>query len=537
MARIRRGDRELTDRDGILASGAGQLGEYARTQPDTVALIDDRPDGTFHQVTYRELNDQVNRIAWSLRRLGLAGRQVAWMGRNSIEVIAFIQAAAKNRCGLVPLNHRMRPDEIVSLLDFGRTEFAWVDAEFAHLLEGVSDRTPVRTVVVFDGPPQSGQMTDKDFLVGSSSEEPPALDSDIVATNMGGFTSGTTGKPKRIVRAPGSSVGVEMHHLDRVWGAEPHVFITSGSISSGASGGYYTLAMKRGDTVVLQRKFDAEDWMRLVDRYRVTVAYLSPTVARQICALPDEIKRRYDLSSIRTVFAGAAKWTYALKLAYRETFPEGTLWEIYGSSELGSNTVMPPDGHWGRPESCGRPIEGIDVVLRDEDDQFITKPYERGVLYVRSEFTDGFAGYEGDPEATAATVWGDYRTVGDIAYFDDDGYYYICDRAKDMIVTGGINVFPQEVEAVLDSCPGVLECAVFGTPDDTWGESVHAVVVSVNGSDLEPEAIISFCREHLASHKVPRTIEFLDELPHNLSGKVLKRELRAKYWEGTGRLI
>lgn len=527
----------MTQREGILASSGGQLQEYALNQPEKVALIDDRPDGTFRQVTYRELNDQVNRIAWSLRRLGLAGRQVAWMGRNSIEVIAFIQAAAKNRCGIVPLNHRMRPEEIVSLLDFAKAEFVWVDAEFAPLLARATDETPASTVVVFDGPPQPGQMADKEFLAGSSSEEPPALSPDIMATSMGGFTSGTTGKPKRIVRAPGSSVGVEMHHLDRVWGADPHVFITSGSISSGASGGYYTLAMKRGDTVVLQRKFDAEDWMRLVDRHRVTVAYLSPTVARQIFAVAPEVKRRYDLSSIRTVFAGAAKWTYALKLAYRDTFPEGTLWEIYGSSELGSNTVMHPDGHWGRPESCGRPIEGVEIVLRGEDDRIITAPHERGVLYVRSEFTDGFAGYEGDAEATAATRWGDYRTVGDIAYFDEEGYFYICDRAKDMIVSGGINVFPQEVEAVLDSYPGVLECAVFGIPDDTWGESVHAVVVPRAGVQLDADSIVSFCREHLASHKVPRSVEFVDELPHNLSGKVLKRQLRAKYWEGTGRLV
>jgi fatty-acyl-CoA synthase/long-chain acyl-CoA synthetase len=264
---------------------------------------------------------------------------------------------------------------------------------------------------------------------------------------------------------------------------------------------------------------------------------MSPAVCRQICALPDEVKSRYDLSTIRAVYAGAAKWTYAVKLMYRETFPENTLWEIYGSTELASNTVMSPDDHWGRPESCGKPVVGVEIVLRGEDDEIVTTPHQRGVLYVKSDYAAGFLGYENEPEATAAALWGEYRTVGDVAYFDDEGFFYICDRTKDMIVSGGVNLFPQEIEAVIDSHPDVLECAVFGVPDEVWGESVHAVVVVRPGRHLDDVAISSYCRQHLSSEKVPKSVSFMDELPHTLSGKVLKRQLREKFWADSGRLI
>jgi fatty-acyl-CoA synthase/long-chain acyl-CoA synthetase len=166
----------------------------------------------------------------------------------------------------------------------------------------------------------------------------------------------------------------------------------------------------------------------------------------------------------------------------------------------------------------------------------VVRPNERGVLYVKSPYLL-FDGYEGDPKATEAARWGDYWTVGDIAYFDEDGFYYICDRAKDMIVSGGINIYPAEVEAVIDSFPGVLECAVFGIPDERWGERVHALLVPREDAVVDPDEVIAYCREHLASYKVPRQAELVSDLPHSLAGKILKRQLRDRYWEGAGRLV
>jgi len=514
------------------------LAHYAQTQPDKTALIDDRVGQPVRTMTYGELNTYANRIANALLRAGIKpGEHVGWIGRNSIEVVAFIAAAGKAACFPIPLNHRVLRSEAATLLSAYGVVFLWADAELAATFDGIEADTAVRQVVVFGGDPPPGRRSADDFLDGVGDEQPPSP-VDRTLSSMGGFTSGTTGKPKRILRDPTKgTLQKEREHIDRIWTHDPQVFITSGAISSGASGGYYGIALSHGDTIVLQAKFDAEDWMRLVDKYKVSVAYLSPAVCRQICALPDDVKAKYDLSSIHAVYAGAAKWTYAVKLMYRETFPENTLWEIYGSTELASNTVMRPEDHWGRPESCGKPVVGVEIVLRGPDDQIITTPYERGVLYVKSDYTEGFLGYENEPEATAAAVWGEYRTVGDVAYFDDEGFFYICDRTKDMIVSGGVNLFPQEIEAVIDSHPDVLECAVFGIPDEKWGEAVHAVVVARPGHQLDAADVREYCRQHLSSEKVPKTVEFLDELPHTLSGKVLKRQLRDKFWAESGRLI
>jgi len=511
---------------------------WARVQPNKPALVDER-DGYVRVMTYRELDELSNRIANALRRGGsLPHKRVGVMGRNSIELVALIQGAAKAGCGIVALNHRMQRTDAVDLLDFAEARLLFVEAESAPLFGEIMQDSGVRSLVVFGGAARPGQLTLDEFLCGADgTQPPPPMERRGDEPVMAGFTSGTTGKPKRVMRDSKAGPSTETAHLTRLWGEDEHVFITSGSILSGAAGGYYSIALTRGDTVILQRKFDPADWLRLVENHKVTVAYFAPTNARQICGLPDEIKRRYDISSIRTVFAGAAKWSYALKVAYRDTFPGNSLWEVYGSTELGSNTVMEPQEHWAKPESCGRPISGVEIILLDEACGRVTRPHERGVVWVKSDFATGFLGYDGDPAATASAVSGDYRSVGDIGYFDEDGFFYICDRQKDMVVTGGVNVYPAEVEAVIDSYPEVLECAVFGVPDDMWGERVHAVVVQGAGASLEADEIIAYCRQHLASHKVPRGIDFADALPHTSSGKILKREIRDQYWAGAGRLI
>jgi acyl-CoA synthetase (AMP-forming)/AMP-acid ligase II len=530
------GDMTTVVRD-VVGDSAGRIKLWAELTPDHPAIIDDRGDGSpIRTVSYAELDRLVNRIANALHNADIKqGERVAWMGRNSVEVIAFINAAMRAGVSTVALNHRMRSGDAYGLLNFANASLLWVEADAAGQFGEITSETPVRTVVVYDGEPSEGQLSAEKVLAAEPDTPPPTVR--FTPLGDGGFTSGTTGKPKRVMRDSAWGREPEGTHLTRVWGPDPHVFITSGSISSGSAGGYYAIALSRGDTIVLQRRFDAEDWMRLVDKYRVSFAYLAPTLARRVCALRDEVKQKYDISSIRGVLAGASKWSYALKLEYRNTFPDHTMWEVYGSTELASNTVIEPDDHWGRPESCGRAIDGVEIQLRAGDGSIVEKPSERGVVWVRSEFAQGFLGYDGDPDATAAAVDGEWRSVGDVAYFDEDGYYYICDRVKDMIVSGGVNVYPAEVEAVIDSFPGVHENAVFGIPDDTWDERVHAVVVPKPGAVLDADAIISYCRSHLASHKVPRSIDFLDELPHTVSGKVLKREVRNKYWEKADRLI
>jgi acyl-CoA synthetase (AMP-forming)/AMP-acid ligase II len=509
------------------------LAEHATAQPDAVAIIDDRGSGELNSVTYRSLNELANRIANGLMAAGLQpGDRVAWCGRNCVEVLAIDYAAGKAGGCATGLNHRLARPELIDLLNVIHAVVVFVEADFAHLLEDI-DRG--ETVVVFGGPAGPGQVALTEFIRDMGTEPPEISRRDGPPDSIG-LSSGTTGRPKVLVRGTLSPGGPQQRLQDEIWSKGHDVFITSGAISSGASGAFAFVALARGGTVVLQRRFDAEDWLRLVDKFKVTIAYCAPLVIRQVCALPPAVRSRYDVSSIRAVFAGAAKWSYSLKLAYRAYFPEGTLWEIYGSSELGFVTVARPDDHWLKPESCGRPIEGIDVMLIDSEGRAITEPNQQGILYART--SSSFVGYENDPGAFAEASWGDgYFTVWDIAYFDEDGYYYISDRAKDMIVSGGINIYPAEIESVLDRHPGVLEAAVFGTPDESWGEAVHAVVVAKPGVTLQDSELQAYLREQLASHKLPRTFEFVSELPHTLSGKVLKQELRLKYWEGAGRVL
>jgi acyl-CoA synthetase (AMP-forming)/AMP-acid ligase II len=201
---------------------------------------------------------------------------------------------------------------------------------------------------------------------------------------------------------------------------------------------------------------------------------------------------------------------------------------VYGSTELGVDTVLAPGDQRTRPGSCGKAAPGVEIVLIDEDGREVTAPFVPGEVYVRA--ANAFVGYHKAPETSAAARRGDFASVGDIAYRDRDGYYYICDRKSDMIISGGMNIYPAEVEAALERHPGVLEAAVFGVPSEEWGESVHAVVVPRGAGAPDAEALAAFTRRHLAGYKSPRSISFAPELPRTDSGKVLRRVLREGFW-------
>jgi fatty-acyl-CoA synthase/long-chain acyl-CoA synthetase len=206
---------------------------------------------------------------------------------------------------------------------------------------------------------------------------------------------------------------------------------------------------------------------------------------------------------------------------------------VYGSTELGVDTVLEPKDQLRKPGSCGKPAPGVDLCLFDAAGEVTgTGPDHPGELYVRSTLV--FDEYYKRKESYEAARRGDFHTVGDIAYRDDEGYYYICDRKNDMIISGGMNIYPAEIEAVLEQHPDVYEAAVFGIPSEEWGEAVHAAVVPRPGASLSEQDVMSFSREHLASYKTPRSVSFTGELPRTGSGKILKRVLRAPYWAGQG---
>jgi fatty-acyl-CoA synthase/long-chain acyl-CoA synthetase len=287
-----------------------------------------------------------------------------------------------------------------------------------------------------------------------------------------------------------------------------------------------------GQTIIVQRRFDAEDWLRLVDKYRVSSTFSAPAPIRMICALPGEVKDRYDRSCMRVMIANAAPWSYALKQKYVADFPAGSLFEVYGSTELGVDTVLRPEDQLRKPGSCGKPAPGIEIRLLDDDGNEVTGtgPDHPGEVFVRSKSV--FDTYYKNDASYESNSRGDFHTVGDIGYWDDEGYLYICDRKADMIISGGMNIYPAEIEAALERHPEIYDVAVFGIPSEEWGEVVHATVVRSPGSSLAAEEITAFGRENLAGYKVPRSVDFAAELPRTGSGKVLKRQLRAPFWAG-----
>jgi fatty-acyl-CoA synthase/long-chain acyl-CoA synthetase len=344
------------------------------------------------------------------------------------------------------------------------------------------------------------------------------------------YTSGTTGRPKGAVRRATDPAAIRPL-LDLVGHVPDDVYITTGPLYHSGPGGYLGIAHLLSNTAVLQRKFDAEDWLRLIATYRASMTFAAPTPIRMVVNLPAEVKARYDRSSMRRMIANAAPWPFALKEAYLRDFPEDSLWEAYGSTELGVDTVLAPADQRRKPGSCGRPAPGVEIALFDADGREVTEAGVPGEVYVRS--LHNFDTYYKAADKFESGRRGDFLSVGDIAYRDEEGYYFICDRKNDMIISGGMNVYPAEIEAALERHPRILMAAAFGIPSEHWGESVHAVVVpTVDGPALAAEEVMAFARQHLADFKVPRSVTFAADLPHTGSGKILRRVLRDPFWAG-----
>jgi long-chain acyl-CoA synthetase len=517
------------------AGPADLLTLHAAAQPEKPAVIDDRPDGRSTRWSYAELNARVNRLARRMLELGVRpADRVIWCGMNSPEVVAMTHAARKIGATAVPLNYRLTPEEAAYVVDNSDAVFAWVDADHGELFARIRPEIGgVREVAVFGGAPAAGQLDARRWLEEGDAGEPEVRGVGEASTMI--YTSGTTGRPKGAVRR-GTGDPEQVRALVALIGYRPDdVYLSTGPLYHSGPGGFMGIAFALGNSVVLQRKFDPEDWLRLVAKYRVTTTFSAPTPIRMVCNLPAERKARYDRSSLRRTVANAAPWSFALKKAYLADFPEHSLFEVYGSTELGVDTVLEPKDQLRKPGSCGRPAPGAEIRLFDDDGNEITKPHVAGELYVRSKSV--FATYHKAEDKYEADRRGSFHTVGDVAYFDDEGYFYICDRKKDMVISGGMNIYPAEIEAVIESHPHVYDVAVIGIPSEEWGESVHAVVVPQPGRSLAPEAVIAYAREHLAGYKLPRSVSFVDELPRTGSGKILKRVLREPFWKDRERRV
>ena len=504
---------------------------YASAQPGKLAVVDDRADAGVVSWTYAELEAAANRLANALATLGVTrGDKVIWCGPNSPHVVAVINATRKLGAVAVPLNYRLTAEEARYIVAHSDACAAYVDAEFAHLIPAPrgGQTGNLRHVLVYGGTAPAGMLGEE--VVARASAEPPATETEESSATMI-YTSGTTGKPKGAYRKlTDQSTAVAL--LGFIGYTPDDIYLTSGPLYHSGPLAFMSAGLLLGQTIIVQRKFEPADWLRLVDKYKVTSTFSAPPLIRLVCALPAGVKARYDRSSMRIMLANAAPWSMALKHAYLADFPPGSLWEIYGSTELGVNCVLEPRDQLRKPGSCGKPAPGVEIRLLDLSGNEVTGtgPEHPGELYVRS--TGVFNEYYKQPDSYQAATHGDFHTVGDIAYRDDEGYYYICDRKNDMIISGGMNVYPAEIEAALEQHPGIFDVAVFGIPSEEWGEQVHATVVLAPGASLSGADVIAHAHEHLAGYKCPRSVSFMAELPRTGSGKLLKRKLRAPYWAG-----
>jgi len=495
---------------------------HAAAQPDAPAIIEDDRVSTWSQ-----FEALANRWANALVALGVQpGTKIVWCGMNSTDVVVMIAAARKAGAVAVPLNYRLTPPEAGYVIDNSDATVVVFDVEQSAQLEPAREQCPkVTSWVAFRGSAPSWAES-MESLADAAADTPPQVDLAQATGATMIYTSGTTGKPKGALRSQ-TSLETAMGLFSLIGYQPGEVYLTTGPLYHSGPLGFMAPPQLLGGTVVIQRKFDPEDWLRLVEKHRVTTTFSAPTPVRRIVDLPAEIIAKYDTSSLARFIANAAPWPFELKRRYVEAFGDTSLWEVYGSTELGVDTVLQPADQMRKPGSCGQPAPGVELALFDDDGNQITEPRAPGELFVRSP--GAFDTYYKAQEKYESSRRGDWLTVGDVAYVDEEGFYYICDRKNDMIISGGMNIYPAEIEAALLEHDSVADVAVFGVPSDEWGEAVHAAIVE--REPLDDDSLTAFARERLASYKVPRSVSRIAEIPRTASGKTLKRELRAPYWE------
>ncbi len=497
----------------------------AGNNPDKMAYI-----GLERSMTYGQLRERARTLAKSLYRLGVRpGDQVALMSYNYPENAEVSNALAYLEVGSVPIGFRMKPPEIEYIVDNSDSRIVIFWHEFADRI--LPFKKKYKKVlpdgfISFGGSPVDGAL---DFE--SLFEDPPDMDLDNLppAKEAGSsmiYTSGTTGRPKGAARSTDfvNRPGV----MDYLFGTISFFNMDANEIHLVCCPLYHsapfyfgTITFFLGGTTLYQPRFDPEQFLELVDKYKVTSTHLVPTMITRLLEVPKAFTDKLDLSSLRSVVCGAAPLFPEYKLAFLDRFGP-CLYEYYGSTETGLNTGITPEEMRERPGSVGKPFLNNELIIYDEAGNEVPDN-ERGVLYMKNPIM--MDGYYKNDNATTETFRGKFMTVGDVAVRDEEGYYFIVDRIKDMIIRGGVNIYPAEVEEVLTTMPGIADVAVVGKPDKELGETVAAFVVRQD-SQISEEDITAYCSKEMANQKIPTTLIFTDEIPRSPTGKILKRDLR-----------
>ena len=483
-------------------------------------------------LTFAELNERANRVANVLIRLGVnVGDRVALMVHNSIEGIEVGSGCTKIKAILVPVNYRLREREVAYVLNDSEAKVVVAGPELVEVVEKARPAVQGQPAYIAVGGHAPEGWLHYEELVEAASDTMPVA-SDVSLGSSMSYTSGTTGNPKGAYRPRGVSIEEVLGVVQAFELRDSDVHLLAGPFYHSAPHAFTSLQILLGATTVILPKFDAVEALRLIERHRVSTTFMAPTLLQRLCEVHDDIAKTFDTSSLRAIILGAAPCPYALKVRAIERFGP-VLWEFYGATETGFVTILHPEDQLRKPGSCGQAVPGQEIRLLNEAGEEVPDSVP-GEIWVRN---DSLAQYFKKPDATARNMRDSFFSVGDIAYRDSEGYYYICDRKIDMIISGGVNIYPAEIEAVLTAHPAVADVAVIGVPDSNWGESVKAVVALRPAATASEEELIEYCKERLADYKKPRSVDFVDELPRNPAGKLLKRNIREAYWKGQERKI
>lgn len=507
---------------------AGYLRHWASQRPERTAL---KWEGG--QVTYAELDRRSSQVAQALRAAGVGpGDRVAFIDKNGPEQVELFFAAAKLNAVPCPVNYRLAPPEVAFIVDDSEAKVLVAGEELGPVVDKISGEIPGTRVIMMGSEYESWR--------DAHDPEDPAAEQGPGDVAYQLYSSGTTGRPKGVQLTQANLAAGMSVYPDLLGIGGDSVSVVAMPLYHIGGGGWALVGFRLGATNVLVREVVAERLIDTLVEERVTHGFVVPAVLQFMLAVPGVETR--DFSALEGLLYGASPISERVLAKSIETFGCKFV-QAYGLTEsTGTVVYLPaadhdPDGpNRHRLRAVGIPIPGTEAKIADPITGEPTPEGEVGEIWVKGPTV--MLGYWHMAEQTAAAVTPDgWLRTGDAGYQDADGYFYVHDRVKDMIVSGGENIYPAEVENVIMSHPGVADVAVIGIPSDRWGETPRAMVVRAGGSDLDEAGLIAYCRERLAGYKCPTSVEWIDALPRNPSGKVLKKDLRAPFWQGRERNV